>query len=365
MGRRMRQDQTHGRPSQEPRGERLPFAQRGRLSQTIQPMLAVSGREPFDSPSYIFEVKWDGIRALAFVEAGKVRLQDRYLRDMTGQYPELRGLGQQVLGGGTVLDGEIVALDETGRSDFSRLQERLMAWDTAEVRKLANRTPVTFQAFDLLYWEGRPMLDYPLWRRKSLLHRITRPAWFLRVADFVGGEGVAFFEAARRHDMEGIMAKERESVYQPGERTSAWLKLKVYQKEEFVIGGFTYSGRWSRGKPPRRREPFASLLLGLYDRQGELRYVGEVAGNFIEAGVQEMAALLDALVSGECPFPDEPHVQRLVFWCRPELVASVRFAEWTRQGRLRFPVFEGLRPDMPPPSCRLEVSGGQPAGSQP
>ena len=364
-GHGMRQDQPHGRPSREPHGDRLPSAQRGPLPRTIQPMLAVLGWEPFDSPSHIFEVKWDGVRALAFVEAGKVRLQDRYLRDMTGQYPELQGLGQQVLGGGTVLDGEIVALDETGRPDFSRLRERLVAWDPEEARKLANRTPVTFQTFDVLYWEGRPVMDYPLWRRKSLLHRITRPAWFLGVPDFVEREGVAFFEAARQHDLEGVMAKERESAYRPGERTSAWLKLKMYQKEEFVIGGFTYGGRWSCGKPPRRREPFASLLLGLYDRQGELRCVGEVAGNFTEAGIQETAGLLDALVSRGCPFREEPHVQRLVFWCRPELVASVRFAEWTRRGRLRFPVFEGLRPDMPPSSCRLEVSGGQPAGSQP
>ena len=335
-----------------------PPAERGRLPRTIQPMLARMGGQPFDSPSYIYEVMWDGVRALAFIERGQARIQDRYLRDVTDRYPELRGLERQAQGG-AVLDGEIVALDEDGRPDLSRLRERLAARDVSEATRLARSTPVTFQAFDILYAKGRSVMGYPLWRRKNLLQQAVRPAGSLAVPGFLEGEGVAFFEAAREHDLEGIVAKGRQSVYLCGERSEAWLKLKVHQKEEFVIGGFTYGGR-IRGKAPRRRrEPFTSLLLGLYDEQGDLRYVGEVAGGFTEARAQETVRALDSLAAERCPFGDEPGSQRLLFWCRPELVASVRFAEWTAQERLRFPVFEGLRPDVPPESCRLDAAGGE------
>ena len=330
----------------------------GRIEGAIPPMLAVLGGEPFDSAAHIFEVKWDGVRALAFMGPAEVRLQDRYLRDVTDRYPELRGLGRQVPGGGTVLDGEVVALDEAGRPDFSRLRERLGARDAEECRRLAARTPVIFQAFDILYCQGRSTMEYPLWRRKKLLHEMVRPERFLGVPDFVMGEGVAFLEAARRHELEGIVAKERESVYLPGERSPAWQKLKVYQKEEFVVGGFTYGGRWSSSRRRRPREPFASLLLGLYDGQGQLLYVGEVAGGFTPESALEIVGALDSLVSAQSPFQEEPRLQRLVFWCRPELVASVRFGEWTRQRRLRFPVFECLRPDVPASFCRFDAVRG-------
>lgn len=301
---------------------------------------------------------WDGVRALAFIERGQARIQDRYLRDVTDRYPELRGLERQAQGG-AVLDGEIVALDEDGRPDLSRLRERLAARDVSEATRLARSTPVTFQAFDILYAKGRSVMGYPLWRRKNLLQQAVRPAGSLAVPGFLEGEGVAFFEAAREHGLEGIVAKERQSLYLRGERSAAWLKLKVHQKEEFVIGGFTYVGRMRAKAPRRRREPFTSLLLGLYDEQGDLRYVGEVAGGFTEASAQETVRALDSLAAERCPFRDEPGSQRLLFWCRPELVASVRFAEWTAQERLRFPVFEGLRPDVPPESCRLDTAGGE------
>ncbi len=335
-----------------------PSAERGRLPRSIQPMLASIGGQPFDSPSYIFEVKWDGVRALVFPGAKEMRIQDRYLRDVTERYPELRGLGRRVTASGTVLDGEIVALDEAGRPDLSRLRKRLAASDVKEASRLAETTPVTFQVFDILYYKGRSVMDYPLSRRKSLLSKAVRADECLAVPGYMEGEGVAFFEAARQHDLEGIIAKERESVYRPGRRSEAWLKLKVHQKEEFVIAGFTYGGRsWRKRRPRRKREPFDSLLLGLYDEQGGLRFVGEVAGGFSEASAEETVRALDALVSEQCPFGEEPGLRRLVFWCRPELVATVRFGEWTAQGMLQFPVFEGLRPDVPPESCRLDAAG--------
>jgi DNA ligase D-like protein (predicted ligase) len=329
-----------------------PGAQPVGLPRSIEPMLAALGGQPFDSPSHIFEVKWDGVRALAFVEDGEVRMQDRYLRDVTVLYPELQVLGRQTEAG-SVLDGEIVVMDGTGRPEQARLLERLAARDGGEAEELAVRSPVTFQAFDILYSRGANVMDQPLWRRKLLLHRATRPAGALAVPSFVEREGVAFFEAAREHALEGVVAKKREGLYLAGTRSAAWLKLKVHQKEEFVVGGYTFGGGWRHGGRPRRG-PFESLLLGLYGEDGALRHVGEVAGGFAEAGAGHITRALDAVTSAECPFREQPASRRLVFWCRPELVATVRFAEWTADGLLRFPVFEALRPDVPPASCRLD-----------
>ena len=339
------------------RAEARPAGRQRALPRSIEPMLAALGGQPFDSPSHIFEVKWDGVRALAFIEGGAVRIQDRYLRDVTALYPELQALGHQTEAG-TVLDGEILALDGEERPEPARLRERLSARDGEEAKRLAEASPVTFQAFDILYSRGASVMDRPLWRRKLLLHRATRPAGVLAVPGFLEREGVAFFEAAREHGLEGVVAKEREGAYLSGRRTAAWLKVKVHQKDEFVVGGYTFGGGWGREGQPRRG-PFESLLLGLYDDDGALRYVGEVVGGFPEADVASITEALDALAGKECPFGAEPASRRLVFWCRPELVATVRFAEWTAGGLLRFPVFEALRPDVPRGSCRLD--GTRPA----
>ena len=348
----MTPEPSYATPSPRPRAQ--PSGRPAALPRSIEPMLAALGGQPFDSPSHIFEVKWDGVRALAFIEGGAVRIQDRYLRDVTALYPELQVLGRQAEAG-TVLDGEIVVLNGEGRPEPARLRERLAARDGEEAKRLAAEAPVTFQAFDILYSRGASTMDRPLWRRKLLLHRATRPAGVLAVPGFLEREGVAFFEAAREHGLEGVVAKVREGAYLRGRRTPAWLKLKVHQKDEFVVGGYTFGGGWGReGRP--RRGPFESLLLGLYDEGGALRYVGEVVGGFPEADAASITEALDALATKECPFGEAPASRRLVFWCRPELVATVRFAEWTAEGLLRFPVFEALRPDVPPGSCRLDAA---------
>lgn len=321
---------------------------RGRLPRSVEPMLARPGGQPFDSPTHVFEVLWDGVRALAFVERTRVRLQDRHLQDVTERFPELRELGRQVESDAAVLDGAIVALDDEGQPDFQRLRRRLTGEEAAGA-------PVTFQAFDVLYWKGRPVLDYPLWRRKNLLLQAARPGPLLMVPEHVEMEGVAFFEAVRQHGLPGIVAKQRNSTYAPGRRSSSWLKLRVYQKEEFVIGGFTYGGR-PKGGRRRRQEPFATLLLGSYDESGALVCVGEVGGGFTPEDSERTVRSLDTLVTSSCPFREAPSARRLVFWCRPELAASVRFSEWTAEGTLRFPVFEGLRPDVPPRGCRLDAA---------
>lgn len=335
-----------------------PAVEMGPLPGAIKPMLPAPGTDPFDSPAHIFEVLWDGLRAIAFFEGAAVRVQDRYLRDITSQYPEFQTVPKRIRGKNVVLDGVIVALDGEGRPDFQRLSHRLGVDDAAKVAHLLEESPVTYQAFDILRWDGRPVISLPLWRRKGLLQQVVRPNNFIKVPDYVEREGLAFFQAARDHGLEGIIAKEKGGLYRPGERSATWLKLPIYQRGEFVIGGYTYGGPGPRRSPGRRgklKAPFASLLLGLYDGAGQLQPVGEVAGGFDERSAREVLAVLDPLQAKECPFAAPPSLPRLIFWCRPQAVCRVRFGDWSGDGKLRFPIFVALRPDVPPSECRLET----------
>ncbi len=323
-----------------------------RLPQVIEPMLPECAPEPFDSPAHIFEVCWDGVRTLAFIEGSRLRLQDRFGRDVTHRWPELSSLPMSVREGGLVLDGEIVCLDDAGRPDFKRLATRFGVDDAAEASRLADESPVMFQAFDVLYRSGQALTGWTLRRRKEMLRQVVRPGEFIAVPDFVEREGIAFFEAARQHGLEGVVAKEIESQYRPGLRSPAWLTVPVYRKENFVVAGFTYGGRWDpHDTRQRASEPFTSLLLGQFDTIGLLRYAGEVSGGFDEATSETLLEQLGELGAAATPFAESPEVTRLVFWCRPELTVSVRYAEWTDDGRLRFPVFEALRPDIPALAC--------------
>ncbi|MBI1886183.1 MAG: DNA ligase [Chloroflexi bacterium] len=319
----------------------------GVLPRSIKPMLAVTGEEAFDSPAHVFELKWDGVRAIAFVESGAVRVQDRFLRDITSFFPEFAAVSGRVRSKCAALDGEIVALDSKGKPDFQGLQPRLAGCDPQEASALARRWPVTYQAFDILFWDGRSVMNLPLWRRKSLLHQVARPDSFLHTPEYVEREGIAFFEAARDHGLEGIVAKEKAGLYHPGQRGPTWVRLNVYEKGEFVIGGYTFGGG-------RQKKPLASLLVGVYDAGGRLTYAGEVTGPFNDDAARELTARLDPLQTPESPFPNPPRLPRLIFWCRPEMACSVRFGQWAREGLIRFPMFVVLRPDVPAAECRLE-----------
>ncbi|MEX0681915.1 MAG: hypothetical protein WD904_07305 [Dehalococcoidia bacterium] len=337
---------SRSEPSLRPVGSRLP--------RVIEPMLPVAATEPFDSSAHIFEVIWDGLRAILFVESSGVRVQDRYGRDVTHRFPELQRITSRVHGSGIAFDGEIVALDPKGRPDFGRLAPRLTVDDAVLAAELAEDAPVTFQAFDLLYREGQPVIGWTLRRRKEMLRSLVRPSAAITVPDWVIRDGIAFFEATREHDLEGIVAKELDSRYLPGQRSRSWLSIKVHQRDEFVIAGYTFGGRWDPRRPSRpAREPLQSLLLGLYDTEDNLRLVAEVAGGFSRDTAADLAEQLDALTARECPFAEEPPLERLVFWCRPEMCATIRFGGWTPERTLRFPVFEAARPDVPAVSCRL------------
>ncbi len=317
-------------------------------------MLPGATAEPFDSPSHIFEVIWDGIRAVMFVERGAVRIQDAYARDITARYPELHGAASDVRGSGVVLDGVIVCPDDNGRPDFGRLHRRLSVRDDLDSALLAAELPVTFQCFDILHRNSHSVISEPLRRRKDILQQAVRVRGALDVPDFVEREGIAFFEAARSHGLPGIIAKDRSSAYVPGARDPAWVAMRVYARDKFVVAGYTYGHPPIPAAGPRRAAvPFGSLLLGQYDSEGTLRFAGEVEGPFAPEAVPAMVQAFDAVASPDPPFADPPSLGRLIFWCRPELAADVRFAGRSAGGRLRFPIFEYLRPDIPVSACRL------------
>jgi bifunctional non-homologous end joining protein LigD len=319
-------------------------------------MLPAGAAEPFDSPSYSFDVIWDGVRALLFIERGHVRVQDRFCRDITARYPELHPVASHVNGSGVILDGAIVCLDGDGRPDFDSLHRRLLVADDLQSSLLATEAPVTFEAFDILYRGGLSVMRDPLHHRKVLLHGAVRTRGVLDVPDSVDREGIAFFEAARAHGLPGIIAKHRDSRYSPGAADGSWIAMRVYQRDKFVIAGYTFGRALRPGRPPRSGAPFDSLLLAQHDSAGALRLAGEVEGPFSEHALSGMISALDALASPQSPLSGEAPCGRLVFWCRPELVASVRFAG-RAAGGLRFPLFEYLRPDVPPSACTLPGDG--------
>lgn len=319
------------------------------LPQTIEPMIAASADESFDSRSHIYELLWDGLRAVVYVEGRSVRIQDRYGRDVTGLFPELALLHQRLPRSGTVLDGMIVALNDDGSPEFAGLLPRLLGDDSATRDEGAH---ITYHAFDLLYQGGESVMDFTLRRRKELLREIVRPGDRIAVPDDVQTDGIALFDAAREHGLGGIVAKELNSSYAPGARGRAWLTIRTFPRRNFVVGGFTYGGPFRGKKAATHRGPVESVLVGVYDDEDRLQFAGEASGSF-RAG-DAAATKLDAITTAACPFAEPPTVEKLVFWCRPQIAAAVRYADWTPGGTLRFPVFETLRPDIPPETLRQE-----------
>ncbi len=277
--------------TQQPRALGIQRSGQQKLPANIRPMLPIPAREPFDSDQHVFELDWDGLRAFLFHEDGQVRVQDAYGRDSSCRFPEIAGLGSRLRTDGLVLDGEIVALDSAGRPDFQALQRRLLA-SLPEAGALAQARPLTYHAFDVLYSEGRSLMQMPLWQRKAALHKLLRPSDRLWPAEFVENEGVAFFEAARDHGLAGIMAREKAASYLPGVGHANWQSLRIYQRREFVVCGYTFGGPSPEGRRAAR-QPFASLLLGLFDDKSRLSFAGEVAGGFTPESFAEAQAWLE------------------------------------------------------------------------
>jgi len=317
----------------------------------IHPMLAESVEEPFDGEEWLFEIKWDGYRAIAFIEGGKVRLVSRNQNDLTPRYPELKHLPRSVKAKNTILDGEVVALDAQGRASFSLMQQRT-GFRSGGKRASANAdVPVLYYAFDLLYLDGYDWRRVPLEERKAKLKEITVLGDSLRYSDHYEERGKALFQIARDKGLEGILAKRRMSCYEE-RRTREWLKIKIRQRTECVVGGYT--------EPEGSRAYFGSLVLGLYDKQGHLIHVGQVGSGFDQKLLSGIWKELKKLETKNNPFTGEVEVQRKTSWVKPVLVAEIEFAEWTHganQGsgpKLRAPVFLGMRDDKSPKECLLD-----------
>ncbi|HZP58023.1 MAG TPA: hypothetical protein VFC53_10810 [Dehalococcoidia bacterium] len=321
----------------------------GRMPERIAPMLAMRASEPFDSPDCIFELMWGGVRAALRIAGGAVRLTGRNGLDLGGVFPELLRLAPQVSAREALLDGELVAIDGDGQPAFDLLRPRLGALAMPEAGgKRRFEGQVAFQAFDLLWFDGRSMLDRPLWQRKNRLHEIIAPTTEIAAVDFVEDEGTMFFEAVVERRLEGIVAKQKTSTYTPGRRSKAWLEVRALQAGDFVVGGYTFGGARRKG------EPFSQLLLGAYEDDGRFEYVGAVSGGLSDAEAKELVARLETMVAPEPAFIDPPVVPRLIYWTRPELVCHVRFSEWSKDGYLRFPIFNALRPDIDARDCVLD-----------
>ena len=320
------------------------------LPKTIKPMLGRLARNAFDSPDHLFELKWDGMRALVFIEGQNLKIYSRNGRDITSNFPELAELPAHVKSAPVILDGEIVCLDENNKPSFSRLQQRVQS-----KRIGIRRThPVTFIAFDLLYQKGSSVMKRALVERKNLLADLLKPTDFAQACEFFENDGTAFFQATCDLGLEGIMAKQKSGLYLPGQRSPHWLKLKRVRDSEFVIGGYSFGGA--------RKELFSSLLLGLYDAEGRLTYVGSVGTGYSDAEAKRIFAVLKDIHIDARPFTSTPDVKRLIHWCRPELVCQVEYGEFTLDGKLRYPIFIGMREDKEAADCTLTDAPGWPRG---
>jgi bifunctional non-homologous end joining protein LigD len=317
----------------------------------IHPMLAESIEEPFDGADWLFEIKWDGYRAVAFIADGKVRLVSRNQNELTARYPELKDMAGFVKAKNAILDGEVVALDADGKASFSLMQQRTGFRPGGKRAAAKADVPVLYYAFDLLYLDGEDWRKVPLEERKRKLASVLVAGDALRYSDHYEEQGRALFEIARQKGLEGIVAKRRNSFYEE-RRSGEWLKIKIRHRIECVVGGFT--------EPEGSRAHFGSLVLGLYDDKGRLVHVGQAGSGFNQKSLAEIWKTLKKLETKSNPFFGEVEALRRVSWVKPELVAEIEYAERTHGTgagsgpKLRAPVFLGLRDDKDPKECVLE-----------
>ena len=313
-----------------------------RLPRTLAPMKATSGDLP-GGDGWTYEVKWDGMRALSFIDGDALRLQSTNLRDVTVSWPELVGLPEAIPAATAILDGELVATDADGRPSFGLLQQRMHVTGPAEVAARAIEVPVAYVVFDLLHLDGHDLCGLPLRDRRRLLDQVLEPGPRWRISP-LHDDGPALLEAATDRGLEGLVAKRLDSTYEVGKRTRTWIKVKVRLRQEMVIGG------WLPGEGNRTGR-LGALLVGYHDAPGDggpLRFAGRVGTGFKDAELTRLGGRLAELATDECPFvppPPRAEILRGPRWVRPELVAELEFGEWTHDDRLRHPSYLGLRDD--------------------
>ncbi|SDS94692.1 bifunctional non-homologous end joining protein LigD [Jiangella sp. DSM 45060] len=319
---------------------------------TITPMMAtLAPALPPDDGGWGFEVKWDGVRTIAYVTDDGVRLSSRTLRDVTRVYPDVHGVASALTGRRVILDGEVVAFDDTGRPSFEKLQSRMNVEVSGLSDPLVTGAPAVYVLFDLLWLDDRSLMDAPYSERRGLLDELLPsggPGW--TVPAYVPGDGAAMLAATKAQRLEGVIAKRLASRYLPGKRGRDWLKVKNVSRQEVVIGG------WLPGEGGLTGT-VGALAVGVYSPDGAFRYAGRVGTGFTLAERRRLASLLAHLAAEASPFvgaqPDKPGC----VFVRPELVCDVAFAEWTAIGTLRHPAYKGLRHDKPPRDVVREVAG--------
>jgi bifunctional non-homologous end joining protein LigD len=313
------------------------------LPSGVRPMLAITGLPPRDPENWALEMKWDGVRALAYIEKGKVRLMSRTERDITVTYPELSGLGAGTTHKQLLTDGEIVVFGADGWPEFEALQPRMHVSSVAQATLLAGQTPVTYLIFDVLQLDGRPLADLEYRERRALLDglALSGPYW-QTPPSFPGSDFAAVRSVSVEHGMEGVMAKRLDSRYTPGVRTDNWRKIKNVHTQEAVVAGY------KPGKGNRTGQ-VGSLLIGVNDASG-LVYAGHVGTGFTDETLRLLRERLEPLRRPDSPFdgPVPPEHARIAVWVEPKLVIQVSFDRWTKAGRMRAPVYKGLRDDIDP-----------------
>jgi bifunctional non-homologous end joining protein LigD len=323
-------------PSEDPGREPMP----ARLS----PMLATAGQLPPDDERWAYEIKWDGVRAIAYSEPGRLRFESRNHNDITAAYPELKPMNRALSSHSAILDGEIVSFDADGRPSFGRLQSRMHVRGESQAKRLAKEAPVAYIVFDLLWLDGHSLLHLPYVERRERLRELELdgPAW--QTPDHVVGNGAAVLAASLERGLEGVVAKRLDSPYEPGRRSRCWLKVKNVRREDVVVGG------WLPGEG-RRRDGIGALLVGVPE-DGRLRYAGRVGTGFTDAELTRLSQVLEQRDTS--PFQGDPQPPRGAVHVEPTRVAEVEFTEWTSDGMLRHPSYKGLREE-PPPSAFLDA----------
>jgi bifunctional non-homologous end joining protein LigD len=317
-------------------------------------MLAKPGQLPADDRGWAYEFKWDGVRAIVQVDGEGVRAFSRTDKDLATAFPELADLAAAAGSRSLVLDGELVAFDDAGRPSFGRLQHRLNLTSPAMIARRAGEVAASYLIFDLLGLDGRSLIDLAYDERRDLLDRLSLSGpTFATPAAFRDARGSDVLAAAAAANLEGVMAKRRDSTYRPGERSSAWLKIKIIKAQEVVLGG------WTDGEGERAGS-LGALLLGVND-SGGLRYAGKVGTGFNAAARRDLLGALEPLVRDTSPFVEGtgPKPQLGVHFVDPSIVGEVSFTEWTSGGHLRHPSWRGLRIDKSPSEVVREESAAR------
>jgi len=320
----------------------LKGARKAALPSTLDAMLATAVTAPPGGSHWLYEIKWDGVRALCLIDNGALQIHSRRGNRAEKQYPELADLPKHVNAKTVWLDGEICVLDADGRARFELIQPRINAKPSAAPR-LAEESPATLFLFDVLYADGYDLRGVPLDDRKRLLQSLVTPGDHIRISDSYATDGAQMLDAARNMGLEGVLAKDRRSKYEEG-RSRNWLKLKVLNEQEFVIAGFTAG----------ERDYFGALVLG-FRENGKLRHAGQVGTGFDQKLMKVIHDRLQPLIIKSSPLDPKPKIKD-VTWVRPEIVCQIRFLEWTQEGMLRAPVFVGLRDDKLPTEVVREAS---------